>query len=123
MHRPPIPKGYVLSVNHALQGHPEAPRLCEKHIHGILVNELKFTPTTHEKWLYSRRHPEHPTDLQMILRHIDDFSVSASDTITCKEIKTKTNYRVSTVFRRAGPKYVPRTSGHAASAITVYCTT
>ena len=25
--RPPIPPGYVLPVNHALQGHPEAPRL------------------------------------------------------------------------------------------------
>ena len=87
MGRPPIPPGWVLPVNHALQGHPEAPRLWEKHIHGILVNELKFTtPTTHEKCLYSRRIPESPDDLQMILRQVDDFSVSATEQSTCQGI-------------------------------------
>jgi Reverse transcriptase (RNA-dependent DNA polymerase) len=74
--RPPIPPGYVLPVNHALQGHPELPRLWETHIHGIIVEKLKFVPTTHEKCLYSRRDPK--TDsLQMILRQVDDISVSA----------------------------------------------
>ena len=68
------------------QGHPEAPRLWEKHIHGILVNDLKFTPTTHEKCLYSRRPPESPDELQMILRQVDDFSVSAHEQTTCQAI-------------------------------------
>ena len=86
MHRPPIPPGYVLPVNHALQGHPEAPRLWEKHIHGILVNKLHFIPTTHEKCLYSRRLPHAPDELQMILRQVDDFSVSAKEQSTCQEI-------------------------------------
>ena len=49
------PDDYVLLVQHALQGHPEAPRLREIHIHTILVVHLKFTPTTHEKCLYSKR--------------------------------------------------------------------
>jgi hypothetical protein len=84
--RPPIPHGHVLPVNHALQGHPEAPRLWEKHIHGILVNDLKFTPTTHEKCLYSRRPHDAPEELQMILRQVDDFSVSAAKQTTCQEI-------------------------------------
>ena len=86
MNRPPIPPGYVLPVNHALQGHPEAPRLWEKHIHQILVDKLHFTPTTHEKCLYSRRPPHAPGELQMILRQVDDFSVSAMDKTTCQEI-------------------------------------
>ena len=34
--RPPIPKGYVLPVQHAIQGHPESPCLWEKHITNIL---------------------------------------------------------------------------------------
>ena len=84
--RPPIPHGHVLPVNHALQGHPEAPRLWEKQIQGILVNDLKFTPTTHEKCLYSRRPPDAPDDLQMILRQVDDFSVSAAEQTTCQAI-------------------------------------
>ena len=36
----PIPPGYVLPVQHALQGHPESPRLWETHIHTILVDRL-----------------------------------------------------------------------------------
>ena len=86
MKRPPIPPGYVLPVNHALQGHPEAPRLWEKHIHDILVQKLQFVPTTHEKCLYSRRLSHAPSELQMILRQVDDFSVSAKDKSTCQEI-------------------------------------
>jgi hypothetical protein len=82
--RPPIPPGYVLPVNHALQGHPEAPRLWERHIHDILVNKLQFVPTTHEKCLYSRRDSQ--DNLQMILRQVDDFSVSAMEQQECREI-------------------------------------
>ena len=83
---PPIPPGYVLPVNHALQGHPEAPRLWETHIHNILVNKMGFQPTPHEKCLYSRR-PDHDS-LEMILRQVDDFSVSANTQDTCKSIIT-----------------------------------
>ena len=81
---PPIPPGYVLPVNHALQGHPEAPRLWERHIHDILVKQLHFVPTTHEKCLYSQRDAE--DKLQMILRQVDDFSVSATEQQDCRDI-------------------------------------
>ena len=53
--RSPIPRHSVLPVNNALQGHLEASRLWEKHIHKILVDYLQFRATTHEKCLYSRR--------------------------------------------------------------------
>ena len=79
---PPIPDDYVLPVQHALLGHPEAPRLWETHIHAILVDKLQFVPTTHEKYLYVKRnHINH--DLQLLLRQVDDFSVAATDTATC----------------------------------------
>ena len=61
-------------------------RLWEKHIHGILVDKLKFVPTTHEKCLYSRRTPDAPEQLQMVLRQVDDFSVSAEEKSTCQSI-------------------------------------
>ena len=83
--RPPIPTGYVLPVRHALQGHPEAPRLWEQHIHRILTQELKFKATTHEKCLYSRRDPV-TSRLQLLLRQVDDFSVSAKEREECQEI-------------------------------------
>jgi hypothetical protein len=37
----PIPEGAILPVNHALQGHPEAPRLWEKYIIKILAMMLQ----------------------------------------------------------------------------------
>jgi hypothetical protein len=83
----PIPQGYVLPVQHALQGHPEAPRLWEQHIHQILTKELKFRSTTHEKCLYSRSDPS-TAQIQLLLRQVDDFSVSAHDVETCKMIIT-----------------------------------
>ena len=81
--RPPIPPGYVLIVNNALQGHPESPRLWETHIHGIIVDDLGFSPTTHEKCLYSKR-DQASGNLQMILRQVDDFSVSADSQELCQ---------------------------------------
>jgi hypothetical protein len=43
--RDPIPRGHVLKVNKALQGHPEAPRLWHKHIDKIMTKELGFRAT------------------------------------------------------------------------------
>ena len=80
----PIPEDYVLLVQHALQGHPEAPRLWEIHIHAILVQHLKFVPTTHEKCLYSKRDANQ--NLIMLLRQVDDFAVSAKEAATCSAI-------------------------------------
>ena len=50
--RPPIPDGYVIPILSAMQGHPESPRLWEKHANAILL-ELGLTPTVHKPCLYS----------------------------------------------------------------------
>lgn len=81
---PPIPDDYVLPVQHALQGHPEAPRLWETHVHAILIDKLQFVPTAHEKCLYVKRDPLR-NDLQLLLRQVDDFSVATKDKATCME--------------------------------------
>ena len=44
---PPIPRDFVLPVQHAIQGHPESPRLWEIHINEIL-SDFGFKSTTHE---------------------------------------------------------------------------
>lgn len=85
--QPPIPEGYVLPVQQALQGHPESPRLWEHHIHHIITKKLQFRATTHEKCLYSRQDPA-TQHLQLLLRQVDDFSVSAHDEQACKTIIT-----------------------------------
>ena len=70
--RPPIPKGYVLPVQHALQGHPESPRLLAKMIDDIMKS-IGFTSTTHEPCLYSG----YVNDTKVFfLRQVDDFAIS-----------------------------------------------
>jgi hypothetical protein len=78
----PIPEGYVLPVKHALQGHPEAPRLWEKHIVKIL-EVLGFQSTTHEKCIYQKTIAGEKV---LFLRQVDDFAVSCRDTAISKEI-------------------------------------
>jgi len=71
---PPIPDGYVLPVNHALQGHPESPRLWEKHINGILMR-MGFKHTTHERCIYYKTTAL--GEFVLILRQVDDFSIAS----------------------------------------------
>ncbi len=49
---PPIPPGHVIPILSAMQGHPESPRLWEKHADKIL-REIGLTPTVHKPYLYS----------------------------------------------------------------------
>ena len=72
MGRPPIPDGYVLPVRHAMQGHPESPRLWEHFITKILEKE-GFTSTTHEKCIY---HATISGQKVLFLRQVDDFAVA-----------------------------------------------
>ena len=71
--RPPIQDNYVIPILSAMQGHPEAPRLWEKHADKIL-RSIGLFPTTHEPCLYSGL-----VDGQrvLLLRQVDDFAVAA----------------------------------------------
>ena len=74
--RSPIPKGYVLPVRGALQGHPESPRLWATLINGILINDLNLKPTTHEPCLYSRNFRGENI---LFLRQTDDFAIACKN--------------------------------------------
>jgi hypothetical protein len=43
---PPIPEGHVIPIRSAMQGHPESPRLWEKHA-DLILREIGLTPTVH----------------------------------------------------------------------------
>ena len=51
-HKPPLQPGEVIPILSAMQGHPESPRLWEKHADSIL-QDLGLKPTVHEPCLYS----------------------------------------------------------------------
>jgi hypothetical protein len=72
--REPIPEECnAVRVHNAIQGHPESPRLWEKHIDKIL-RDLGITPTTHEPCLYSG---EVDGERVLFLRQVDDFAVAS----------------------------------------------
>jgi hypothetical protein len=73
--RAPIPEGYVIPVLAAIQGHPESPRLWEKHIDRILRQELGFVPTVHEPCIYRGE----IDDVQVLFkRQVDNFLLAAT---------------------------------------------
>ncbi len=73
--RTPIPTGHVIPVLSTMQGHPESPRLWEKHADTIL-QELGLTPTVHEPCLY----PGNVAGKRVIFkRQVDDFAIAAPD--------------------------------------------
>jgi hypothetical protein len=83
MNKPPIPRGYVLPVHKALQGHPESPRAWSILIDTILQQKLKFRPTTHEPCLYHGTYKGHEV---LFLRQVDDFAVATTKETIATEI-------------------------------------
>ena len=83
LNKEPIPDGHVIPILHALQGHPEAPRLWDKYISKIIVEELKFKATVHEPCLYYRYKNG---NIELILRQVDDFKISAKTKQICDAI-------------------------------------
>lgn len=72
---PPIPPELtVVQVQNAIQGHPESPRLWEKHIDKIL-RSIGFKPTRHEPCLYRATINGH---MVLFLRQVDDFAIAAT---------------------------------------------
>jgi len=83
--REPIPAGWVCRVNYALQGHPEAPRLWERHIDQILI-KIGLKPTTHEPCLYSAIIQG---EYILFLRQVDDFALATSNPESAKTLISK----------------------------------
>jgi Reverse transcriptase (RNA-dependent DNA polymerase) len=69
-----LDRNMVLPANHALQGHPESPRLWEKHINDILITKLGLHTTTHERSIYSGNYNNHHI---LIKRQVDNLAVAA----------------------------------------------
>ena len=74
--REPIPEGYVVQVLHALQGHPESPRLWATMIDKIIREIAQLKPCTHEPCLY---YGIVDNEIVLFLRQVDDFAVACRD--------------------------------------------
>lgn len=95
------PRTHVIPVRKALQGHPEAGRLWEKHITSFLVDKLGFRNTTHERNLYIGTIDN---ELVIICRQVDDFSVGAKTKATADKLIALINDFATTKNQGVGEK-------------------
>jgi hypothetical protein len=99
LHRAPIPSNCtVVQVNNAIQGHPESPRLWEKHIDRIL-KQIGFKPTTHEPCLYKGVvHGQ----VAFFLRQVDDFAIATKSAQHADLIINDINTHLRIPMKRLG---------------------
>jgi hypothetical protein len=92
------PECNVVRVHNAIQGHPELPRLWEKHIDKVL-QELGLRPTTHEPCLYSS---EINGQRILFLRQVDDFAVASSQRCYAEQLIDSINNKMQIQVKHLG---------------------
>lgn len=95
---PDIPPGYVIPVLSAMQGHPESPRLWEKHADKIL-RELGLRPTVHEPCLYSGIING---ERVLFKRQVDDFAVATDTEATANILFDMIDEKLTFPLKRMG---------------------
>ena len=87
-------------IQHAIQGHPESPRLWQDFIDKIL-KELGFNQVTHEPCLYTKV-DEQTKERIYLLRQVDDFAVTCSNETIANNLWDKIDKRLSAKLKREG---------------------
>ena len=95
---PPLPPGSVIPVLSAMQGHPESPRLWEKHA-DLILRDIGLTPTIHEPCLYSGVIHGNRVILK---RQVDDFAIAAPDEKTSNILLDLIDEALSIPMKRQG---------------------
>lgn len=96
--RPPIPDGHVIPILAAMQGHPEAPRLWERHADKI-IRMFSLTPTTHEPCLYSGIVNG---ERVLLMRQVDDFAVATDTEATANMLFDMIDDQLTFPLKRMG---------------------
>jgi hypothetical protein len=96
--RPPIPHGHVIPVLSAMQGHPESPRLWEKHANKILC-KIGLTPNVHEPCLYSGTINGQQI---LLMQQVDNFAIAALDERTSKILMDLIDDKLFIPIKRQG---------------------
>ena len=95
---PPLAPGAVIPVLSAMQGHPESPRLWEKHA-DLILRDIGLTPTTHEPCLYSGTIDGNRV---VFMRQVDDFAIGAPDERTANILLDMIDDALSIPMKRQG---------------------
>ena len=82
--KPPITRKFVIPVQHCLQGHPESGKQWMRFIDNILINEMGFRTTTHDRCIYRKLMAD--GEPVYCLRQVDDFMLSCNREKTARDI-------------------------------------
>jgi hypothetical protein len=96
--RPPIPPGHVIPILSAMQGHPESPRIWEKHADAIL-RKLGLTPTVHEPCLYMGTINK---NCVIFMHQVDNFAIAAPDALTADILMDMLDNKLTIPIKRQG---------------------
>ena len=102
------PDSYV-ECFHAIQGHPESPRLWQLHIDKIL-SDLGFVASHHEPCIYRNTTGQFGEDEIYMLRQVDDFAVACDNPQTAENVWDALDKHLSEPLKRE-PSYVRRHNG------------
>ena len=91
---------YYMKVQHAIQGHPESPRLWQLFIDEILT-KIGFRATTHEPCVY-KLHNEIFKEEIFLLRQVDDFAIGCDSSETAEQIWKLIDAEMSAPLKREG---------------------
>jgi hypothetical protein len=61
---------WVLPIQHSLQGHPASGKMWMRMIDRILIEDIGFTTTTHDRCIYTKQIDGKTI---LVLRQVDDF--------------------------------------------------
>ena len=79
----PIGRKYVLPAHHVLQGHPESRKMWMHFIDNILIKEIGFKTTTHDRCIYMEVIDD---EVVYIVRQINDCITQTKQEQTAKNI-------------------------------------
>jgi hypothetical protein len=113
----PIPQGHMIPVLSAMQGHPESPRLWEKHADKIL-REIRLTPTIHEPCLYSGTFNNQRV---LFMHQVDNFAIVTPNAKTSDMLKDLIDEKLSIPIKCQG--YLDMYNGVQFNSINHYATT
>ena len=91
---------YYVKVQHAIQGHPESPRLWQLFIDNIL-SKIGFRATTHEPCVYKLHNKEFKEEI-FLLRQVDDFAIGCDSSDTAEQIWKLIDAEMSAPLKREG---------------------
>ena len=89
-----------MKVQHAIQGHPESPRLLQLFIDDILIR-IGFQPTTHEPCVYRLSKEKFGEEI-FLLRQVDDFALGCDSEAVAEAIWKLIDKEMSAPLKREG---------------------